>query len=75
MTEEKCTCVQHDTNKLPRGAYFFAPGVIEGGPATKPHLRRMAWGGAAWRMLGCALLVALVAGAAACATVWLGAML
>ena len=30
-----CTC-QHDTDALPPGGYYFAPGAIEHGPRRKP---------------------------------------
>ena len=30
-----CTC-QHDTDALPPGGYYFAPGAVEHGPRRKP---------------------------------------
>ena len=33
-----CTC--HDTSLLPKGAYYFAPGAIEGGPRTGAMVHR-----------------------------------
>ena len=30
-----CTC-QHDTDALPPGGFYFAPGAIEHGPRRKP---------------------------------------
>ena len=30
-----CTC-HHDTESLPPGGYYFAPGAIESGPRRKP---------------------------------------
>lgn len=47
-------CTWHDTSLLEKGAYHFAPGVIEGGPAKPSLLRR--WGirnGARWVGVGC----------------------
>ena len=34
-----CTC-QHDTDALPPGGYYFAPGAIEHGPRRKADQAR-----------------------------------
>ena len=53
-----CTC--HDTSLLAKGAYYFAPGAIEGGRGKQPLLRR--WGvrnGARYVAATCLAITAL----------------
>ncbi|AFU47332.1 hypothetical protein C380_18190 [Acidovorax sp. KKS102] len=36
-TDQGCTC-HHDTETLPPGGYYFAPGAIDGGPHRRKRL-------------------------------------
>lgn len=51
-------CTWHDTSLLAKGAYHFAPGAIEGGPAKPSMLRRC--GLAKWCKLAGGVLAAVV---------------
>lgn len=71
-----CTC--HDTSLLAKGAFYFAPGAIEGGPSTRPALRR--WGVrnvARWAAVAClaATVLASCSYSAGYLSVLLGAQL
>ena len=53
-------CACHEAGLLGHGVYHFAPGIIQGGPAKPPLLRR--WGvrnGARWVGVACLAGVSL----------------